>query len=87
MLTYRKKPVEIEAFQWTGDEQQEGEPEWIVQAIQSGDVWFNQEVGTLCINTLEGVMSASQNDYIIRGVQGEIYPCKPEIFELTYEKV
>lgn len=89
MAKYRKKPVVIEAFKWTGDKEQTEDPEWIVDAIKRLDVGFENS-GTpdvvLLIDTLEGTMRASRGDYIIRGVQGEIYPCKPDIFELTYEK-
>lgn len=85
-FVYRRKPQLIEAFQWTGDEQQEGEPEWIVKAIEEGTVVFNEVTRNLNINTLEGMMTAQQNDYIICGIKGEIYPCKPDIFEDTYEK-
>lgn len=90
MGRYVKKPIEIEAFKWTGGPDQTEDPEWIVEAIKRGDVFFttldNGEV-KLRICTLEGVMTASCGDYIIKGVQGELYPCKPDIFEATYEKV
>lgn len=86
---YRKKPVVIEAFQWTGDHKHPEEPEWIVEAINRKEVWFIGE-GTenviMQIDTLEGVMTANRGDYIIKGVQGELYPCKPDIFEQTYEE-
>lgn len=87
-MKYRKKPVVIEAFKWTGGPDQEEDPVWIVEAIKEGEVWF-KNIGTpdaqLCIETLEGTMSASVGDYIIKGVKGELYPCKPDIFEATYE--
>ncbi len=87
-MKYRKKPVVIEAFKWTGGPDQEEDPVWIVEAIKKGEVWF-KDIGTpdvrCCIKTLEGTMAASVGDYIIKGVKGEIYPCKPEIFEATYE--
>lgn len=89
-MKYKKKPVEIEAFKWTGDINQEEEPEWIVEAIMNNEVWFNNfgtEKVNMEIKTLEGNHIASRGDYIIRGVKGEIYPCKPDIFEMTYEKV
>lgn len=89
MSKFRKKPVVIDAFQWTGGPDQTEDPEWIVEAIREGYVWFyTEERGTFMqIETLEGVMQASSGDYIIKGVKGEIYPCKPDIFEATYEKV
>lgn len=77
---YRKKPVVIEAVQWTGDNDKE------VQDFTGNDQYF-AEPGELMIKTLEGVMLASIGDYIIKGVQGEFYPCKPGIFEATYEMV
>ena len=89
-MKYKKKPVVIEAFIWTGDENQPEDPEWICAAIQEGDAYFT-DVGTpnyrLNIVTLEGTMTASPGDYIIQGVKGELYPCKPDIFEATYEPV
>lgn len=89
-MKYRKKPVVIEAFKWTGDREQIEEPDWIVRAIMNGTVFFPNK-GTegvkLCINTLEGTMTADRGDFIIKGVQEEIYPCKPDIFKKTYEIV
>lgn len=82
-FSWRKKPVVIEAFQWTGDKDQLGEPEWIVEAIKTGVVGIDAE--GLNIVTLEGVLTASHGDWIIRGVKGELYPCKPDIFAATYE--
>lgn len=87
-MKYRKKPVVIEAFKWTGGPDQEEDPEWIDQAIKNGMAWF-KDGGTpdvkFMIQTLEGVHEASVGDYIIRGIAGEIYPCKPDIFRATYE--
>lgn len=90
MTKYRKKPVEIEAFRWTGGHEQVEDPKWIIDAIEKGEVWFigsNDTSRYMQIDTLEGVMTANKGDYIIQGVQGEIYPCKPDIFEMTYEIV
>ena len=87
-MKFRKKPVVIEAFVWTGDEHQVEDPVWACEAIKSGKIWFSN-FGTpeLCleITTLEGTMRGQRGDYIIRGVKGEIYPCKPDIFAATYE--
>ena len=87
-MKYRKKPVVIEAFQWTGGPEQEDDPEWINEAIKNKMAWF-ENAGTpdvkFMIRTLEGVHEASVGDYIIRGIAGEIYPCKPDIFRETYE--
>ena len=84
-MQYRKKPIEIEAFQWTGDEYQLEDPVWIVDLIEEGKVTINYP--NMFIETLEGTMKADAGDYIIRGVKGEVYPCKPDIFETTYELI
>lgn len=87
-MRYRKKPVVIEAFRWTGGPDQTEDPAWIIAAIKAGTVRF-QDAGTpavaMLIDTLEGTHRADQGDYIIQGVKGELYPCKPDIFALTYE--
>jgi hypothetical protein len=90
-MKYRKKPVVIEAFKFYVD----GMPDWFMDKVSSNDVIlrncnYNRYDITeaYCeIKTLEGTMIGSGGDYIIKGVQGEIYPCKPDIFEQTYEKV
>lgn len=84
---YRKKPVVIEARQFT-----EHNCDELADWIRSGGhgVWvgWNRSVGDYIeIDTLEGTMRAEVGDWIIRGVRGEFYPCKPDIFEATYEKV
>lgn len=90
MAKYRKKLFVIEAFKWTGDLEQVEDPVWMIEAVKKGMAWFNN-VGTENVNmeikTLEGNHIANRGDYIIRGVKGELYPCKPDIFEMTYEKV
>ena len=86
MAKYRKKPVEIEAFQWDGSLNLNKEPAWIVDALRNGVVWFSGKDNKLCIKTLEGILTASPNDYIIQGIHGELYPCKPDIFQETYVK-
>lgn len=83
MAKYRKKPVVIDAFKWTGGPDQIEDPEWIVSRMKMGQVSFAD--GRMFIKTLEGIMEAQPGDYIIRGIKGEIYPCKPDIFEATYE--
>jgi hypothetical protein len=81
MPKYRKKPVVIEAVEWTGSNFVEIE-EFISKAF------FKYAIdGALLIETLEGLMAAKVGDYIIKGVKGEFYPCKPDIFEETYERV
>ncbi|MEK4425879.1 hypothetical protein [Solibacillus sp. FSL K6-1523] len=90
MAKYRKKPVVIDAFKWTGGHDQVEDPEWIIEAIKKGEVrisGLNDTEICMQIDTLEGVATAQKGDYIIRGIQGEIYPCKPDIFKATYELV
>lgn len=89
-MRYVKKPVEIEAFQYNGDlKGRDGKycvPTWAAAADVNGVfVWRGQ--GDLYIKTLEGDMLVTPGDYVIKGVQGELYPCKPDIFEMTYELV
>lgn len=89
-MRYRKKPVVVEAFRWTGGPDQVEDPVWAIQAIRGKVIWFENggtPAITLKIKTLEGVMTAQQGDFIIRGVKGELYPCKPDIFNATYEAV
>jgi hypothetical protein len=88
-MKFRKKPVVIEAFKWTGDHEQTEDPVWICDAIRAGAVRFSLPGPDvrMHIQTLEGEMTAKPGDYIIRGVRGELYPCKPEIFKATYEAV
>ena len=85
-MKFRKKPVVIEAIQWTGINTDE--IRLFTKSIEDS-VWFapEDEEISLKIKTLEGTMEASLGDWIIKGVSGEFYPCKPDIFEKTYEKV
>ena len=88
-MKYRKKPVVIDAFKWTGGPDQSEDPIWAIEAIKSGNIRFNKSGTpdvTLSIDTLEGTHIARQGDYIIRGIKNELYPCRPDIFEATYEK-
>ncbi|MFB3900392.1 hypothetical protein ACES2D_12790 [Bacillus amyloliquefaciens] len=86
MVKYRKKPIEIEAVKFEDtahsitDISNLAGGRTIVYSYQS-------EYPTLTIQTLEGDMTAQVGDYIIRGIEGELYPCNPDIFEKTYEKV
>lgn len=77
---YRKKPVEVSAIQWTGHNNKE------VRDFTGGNVKPALS-GRVYIDTLEGRLEIKPGDYIIRGVKGEYYPCKPDIFEATYEAV
>lgn len=90
MASFRKKPVVIEAFQWTGGPAQIEDPWWILEALakpfeEVGSAYFVSTA--FYLNTLEGQMLVSVGDWVIRGVKGELYPCKPEIFALTYDPV
>lgn len=80
MKKYRKKPMIITALKWTGENQEE------IKNFVKQNMFFTSN-GDLYIETLEGEMRAPPGDYIIRGVDGEFYPCKPQIFEKTYELV
>lgn len=90
MAKYRKKPVEVEAFQIEWDTMdRRWYPKWFYDAIKSGKVYQkrNPDYPVECtIRTLEGEMDADLGDYIIKGVNGELYPCKPDIFDKTYER-
>ena len=77
---YKKKPVVIEAIQLTLFNFDE------VEEFVGGDIGKNKK-GETVIATLEGAMVCSINDYIIKGVKGEFYPCKPDIFQQTYDKI
>ena len=85
-MRYVKKPVVIEAFEFDGDFiDKDGKryvPQWAMYALEKGVMEFKGP--ELYINTLEGRHHASVGDYIIRGVNGELYPCKPDIFEKTW---
>lgn len=85
MAQYRKKPIVIEAVQLENLEI--GHLMFIQVFVGLGNNIFQVESDGLVIKTLEGNMKASIGDYIIKGIKGEFYPCKPDIFELTYEQV
>jgi hypothetical protein len=100
MAKFRKKPVEIEAVQWTGLEADLEQVFALVPKKPDGSfdlpsdgvhvhvgIGFVPPLGELSIPTLEGVMTAKPGDWIVRGVKNEIYPCKPDIFALTYDAV
>jgi hypothetical protein len=88
-LQFRKKPVVIEAIQWPGCRFLDAPPQWFIDAMHKtpGESGFLMRIGDdIFIETLEGRMRAEPGDWIIRGIKGEIYPCKPEIFEASYER-
>ena len=80
-MGYRKKPIVIKAVQYTGDNKIE------ILDFTNYTTSLNNLHKHLTISTLEGDMRADVGDWIIRGIQGEFYPCKPDIFEETYELV
>ena len=83
-MKYRKKPVIIDAEQWLGSE------ESFKKILSLGLVpWSPGDMGsnTFYIKTLEGDMIVRLNDWVLKGVRGEFYPCNPKIFALTYEEV
>jgi len=85
-MKYRKKPIVIEAMQLPklGDSPSDELIDFLHDMSRS---WSSERDGTISIHTLEGDMTAQPLDWIIKGVQGEFYPCKPDIFEQTYEEV
>lgn len=97
MAKYRKKPVVIEAVRLGWDTWNEV-CEFVDKEVFDGGVYLDDKTKEvlmgrtsntmgLFIKTLEGKMLATQGDYIIKGVKGEFYPCKPDVFEMTYEEV
>lgn len=102
MAKYRKKPVVIEAFQMTLERRWDNQewPTWLNQAWNmepgEGAVWIDpdapiakdrESANELVCGTLEGIHRIDWGDWIIKGVKGELYPCKPDIFEMTYERI
>ena len=83
-MKYRKKPVVIEARLFT-EETKDQVFAWI--DCTRIPTWDDQDRPAILIQTLEGDMKATIGDYVIKGVNGEFYPCKPDIFEKTYDKV
>lgn len=83
MAKYRKKPVVIDAWQLTKENIEAGIPDWIDTEQVS---IFGEANAFAEIRVLESTVQASYGDYIIKCVQGEFYPCKPDIFEATYEE-
>lgn len=77
-MKFRTKPCEIEATKWTGENVAE-----IMRFVKNESAIIIN--GVLIIKTLEGDMVASTGDYIIRGLRGEYYPCKPDVFHAKYE--
>ncbi len=87
-MKFRKRPVVIEAHRWNGSD--DCGPAWFLAAraqpyVAVGGIGRDGDV--LRVSTLEGIMRAEMGDWIIKGVKGELYPCKPDIFDATYEAV
>lgn len=82
MSKFRKRPVVIDAVLFRAGEQDSD----LAGDVVAGRIRYPED-GTMLISTLEGVMTARPGDWIIRGVKGELYPCKPDIFAATYEPV
>lgn len=82
-MFYKKKPVIVEAIQWTGENEQQIF-KWMSGYNKHDYCMIN---GRMIIKTLEGDHTANIGDFIIRGIHGEYYPCKPDIFKKTYEPV
>lgn len=83
-MKFRKKPVVVDAFVLGIDHM----PDWFCDKRSKNEIvtfGYCDHLSGCHIHTLEGVMTASRGDYIIKGVQGEVYPCKPDIFAMTYE--
>ena len=84
-MKFRKKPVVIEAMQYYAGMPVIYFPTWLMMAIESDNATIVPE--GMVIKTLEGDHMAQSGDWIIQGVKGELYPCKPDIFEMTYDAV
>ena len=83
---FRKKPVEIQACEFTGSRENVDEIQAWASIYDVRITWFYNH-HTLSIPTLEGNMTAKIGDFIIKGVSNEFYPCKPDIFKATYDEV
>ena len=95
MTTYRRRPVEIEAVQWHVFRQDnypifDTVPMWLTRALIDNTITIHEDYNSnvwINIETLEGVMRSESGDFLIQGIEGEIYSCKEKIFPKIYEKV
>jgi hypothetical protein len=91
MAKFRRKPIMIDAVQWTGSMTCLGELQPLTlpdrRTLQVVEDFIDAGPPSLAIQTLEGEMVANPGDWIIKGVKGDLYPCKPDIFAETYEEV
>ena len=85
-MKYRKKPVVIEALKYQANLGNNRVMNWLAQQCANVNGWLFFD-GDITIPTLEGNMHVHDGDWIIRGIKGEFYPCKPDIFDVTYEEV
>lgn len=86
MAIYRTRPCEIEAIQWTDNTDEI--KKFCGKKCKVIETWLGIDcLETLIILTLEGDMFAKRNDYIVKGLKGEFYPCKPDVFKMKYELV
>lgn len=83
MGTFRKKPVEVEAVRWRGEQDCPEVYAFLGYCHPDGETAHD----VIHIETLEGTMTASPGDWIIRGIKGEFYPCRSDIFQATYDEV
>ena len=81
-MKYRSKPVVIEAWQWQGQTVSEW-PEWLAKSLKA----FRESGKVLWVNTLEGPLIATKGTWIIKGIEGELCPCKNSVFKAKYEEV
>lgn len=93
-MKFRKKPIVVEAFCFEGADSEINAPDWFAQALDSENATLDRAIKDghahvygCTIDILEGKMHAKKGDYIIHGVNGELYPCKAGIFHKTYEAV
>lgn len=88
MARFRKKPVVIDAVRVTELLHGDGDlPAWVAAALDADEIQLVPTTNKIYVRTPEGVMRGENADWLIRGVKGELYPCKPDVFEATYEEV
>jgi hypothetical protein len=88
MGIYQKNPLQIRAVRWSGQESDFNKlPDWAIDDCLLGSEPVDDGQYTLAIQTPEGTLTVSPGDFIIQGVQGEVYPCDPQVFAQTYEYV
>jgi len=89
MGKFRRLPIEIDAVQYLGNgnvASKGGPPDWMWEGFENGTLSAGPD-GSILIKTPEGVIKAVAKDWVIRGIRGELYPCKPDIFDANYEVV